>query len=852
MKKVQKLEADNFIRLLGQAHDQIKRDLERQNIQEAMTLLQDCQEGAVALGTLIEKVEGEGFRTVSLLEDYCELTFQMHESLAQKDNSGANKIYKVLKQQLVKISNSVAKDIPIRKEVVFIPYKASMWDSLESVWRAAEADPDCDAYVVPIPYYDKNPDGSFGEMHYEGVLYPKDVPVTYYKDYDFESRRPDVIFFHNPYDECNYVTSVDPYFYSTNLKKFTDKLVYIPYFVLGEIDPADRTAVEGMEHFVVLPGVMDADRVIVQSESMRQIYIDVLTRHVGANTRKAWEKKILGLGSPKIDKVLSTKKEDLDIPAEWLKIIQKPDGSWKKIVFYNTSVSALLQHNEKMLKKMQDVFRVFWENRDEVALLWRPHPLIKATISSMRPLLWAEYEKIVEKYRRERWGIYDDTADVDRAVCLSDAYYGDGSSVVNLCRVKNMLIVKQDVMYLEKRDLPVYEQVCAGKFFSAMEKVRDVLYFAQITGNKLIQYNMTTGKYKIETVFYGEPEAEKSLFIDIVRVKEKLYMIPDSANAIYEYDLISGKVQNYKLKTSDNKKRIRQKFSGAVVWNDELILIPWRYPAIIRFHLENKSLIYETGYIELLRKLRNDLRGEKPILCGRKSCTCQDKLYMLLHDTDKIIQYGLNDKKCSVISLEAPGTAFQVLCGDERSIWALAAKEKRIIRLNPDEKEKGEYIGYPENFEAIYSSFRTAVDTGDAIWCFPLLGNMVISIDKRNGHVIELKEIPQSNSPKVKRFGRYLFAKRIGNEIYAMDSVDGNLHIICISSLQVKTITLQNFHGWNRESFVKEFSSYWIGEMEEEMISLSEFIGILLERNGTIEIEQRDMNCAANIYKLVK
>ena len=35
----------------------------------------------------------------------------------------------------------------VRKEVVFLPYKASMWDSLESVWKAAEEDPDCVAYV---------------------------------------------------------------------------------------------------------------------------------------------------------------------------------------------------------------------------------------------------------------------------------------------------------------------------------------------------------------------------------------------------------------------------------------------------------------------------------------------------------------------------------------------------------------------------------------------------------------------------------------------------------------------------------------------------------------------------------
>ena len=190
----------------------------------------------------------------------------------------------------------------------------------------------------------------------------------------------------------------------------------------------------------------------MQSENMRQIYINEYikaAKEMGLTgehvDRKFLEKKFLGTGSPKIDKVLKTKKEDLEIPAEWLKIIEKTDGSWKKIVFYNTSVSALLQHSEKMLRKMESVFGIFEENRDEVALLWRPHPLIQATIESMRPQLWEEYKSIRDRYIAEGWGIYDDTADMDRAVVISDAYYGDGSSVVQLCQKAGMPVMLQNV-----------------------------------------------------------------------------------------------------------------------------------------------------------------------------------------------------------------------------------------------------------------------------------------------------------------------------------------------------------------------------------------------------------------------
>ncbi len=421
------------------------------NPQGASEALVQCQEFAIMLGNTIEAYGEDYAPLVQILEDYCENLYQMNERLL--DEIFRRKTAKKIQKQLTSLQNSIKYDLPEdKKEVVFLPYKASMWDSLESVWKAADADPNCNAYVIPIPYYDKNPDGSFKEEHYEGDLYPKDVPITRYDEYDLEARHPDVIYIHNPYDECNHVTSVHPYFYSKNLRNFTDKLVYIPYFILGEIEPDDQAAVDGMKHFCFVPGTIYADQVILQSEKMRQIYINeylkaaeqmgLLGEHID---RKFLKKKFLGTGSPKLDKVLNTRKEDLEIPEEWLKIIEKADGSWKKVVFYNTSVGALLQYAEQMLCKMESVFEIFKENRDEVALLWRPHPLIQATIESMRPQLWEEYQKIKGRYIEEGWGIYDDSADVDRAVVISDVYYGSESSVVKICQTVGIPVMIHNV-----------------------------------------------------------------------------------------------------------------------------------------------------------------------------------------------------------------------------------------------------------------------------------------------------------------------------------------------------------------------------------------------------------------------
>jgi len=347
--------------------------------------------------------------------------------------------------QYLKEDRTTKKDAGTRKEVVFFPCKASHWDAMESVWRAAVDDPDCDVYVVPVPYYYKQAGGTYSEMYYEKDLYPSYVPVTHYNDYDFSVRKPDIMFIQNPYDSYHYTMTVDPVFYATNLKLYTDKLVYIPYFMLDEFTKEDERSVQTMEYFVKTPGVVHSDVVIVQSEQMRQNYIEALVKFAGEDTRNIWEQKILGTGSPKMDKSLTEVKDTVIMPEQWRSLMKKEDGSYKKVILYNTSVSTLMEHKERMLEKIQEVFEIFKENQKDIMLLWRPHPLIRTTIEITYPELWNSYRNLVEQYRQEGWGIYDDTSDLERAIAICDAYYGDKSSVAQTCQKAGKPVMIQDV-----------------------------------------------------------------------------------------------------------------------------------------------------------------------------------------------------------------------------------------------------------------------------------------------------------------------------------------------------------------------------------------------------------------------
>lgn len=104
----------------------------------------------------------------------------------------------------------------------------------------------------------------------------------------------------------------------------------------------------------------------------------------------------------------------------------------KKIYFYNTSISGMLLNTENFLRKMQYVFQCF-EKRNDVCLLWRPHPLLETTFRSMRPQYLPVFTTLKKIFIEMNSGIFDDTPDITDSIALSDAYIGDaGTSVTSL------------------------------------------------------------------------------------------------------------------------------------------------------------------------------------------------------------------------------------------------------------------------------------------------------------------------------------------------------------------------------------------------------------------------------------
>ena len=282
-----------------------------------------------------------------------------------------------------------------------------MWDSLESVWEAASCDEECECQVVPIPYYTKDENGEFSELHYEGADFEETCPIINYKEYSLEKEQPDVMYIHNPYDQYNTVTMVEPSFFSEKLKAYGGILVYVPYYISGGCSSYENL------NIAYGKGAVKSDYIILQSEAHKEAY-------------KYWgfpERRLLVLGSPKIDAIYKHAKKEIKISDEWQEAIQE-----KKVILLNTSIISFL-NSEDWLHSVECIVKKILE-RKELALIWRPHPLLLDTCKALGKDKEEQYHSLAKRINEAVNGLIDENSDAAKAINVSRAMISDHSSLV--------------------------------------------------------------------------------------------------------------------------------------------------------------------------------------------------------------------------------------------------------------------------------------------------------------------------------------------------------------------------------------------------------------------------------------
>lgn len=275
--------------------------------------------------------------------------------------------------------------------ILFLPYQASMWDSMASIWRAAMKDPNADVRVMPLPY-DHLDSSGFVLQRCAGEVLPAEVAVEHSDTFDIRAFAPDIVYVHNLYDGSNSVTRVLPRFHSRELRRYTRLLVYVPYYIAGGRFPVEQRRQSGYPN---------ADIITLQ-----------VPDHVEALPSE-FRSRALVVGTPKADAVL-----DSCLPFD-----ARPRSGASVTVLMTTSITELLRDGQGVLRYVDQIFD-FCADRPDIHVIWRPHPLLASTILAMTPGLAPGYARLLRRADESQQVTIDLRPSYASALSAADCYVG--------------------------------------------------------------------------------------------------------------------------------------------------------------------------------------------------------------------------------------------------------------------------------------------------------------------------------------------------------------------------------------------------------------------------------------------
>ena len=807
--------------------------------------LEMCQEAAMAVGTELEEL-GDYSSIINNLEEYCERIFELSkvEIINQSEIEEVNCLIYIVKEFINKI--------PCIYHVVFLPYQISMWDCMESVWEEFKEDDKFVTSIVPIPYYTPNKKEGKWEYNYHGDEFKKRFEIIHYDNYSLEEMQPDIAVIHNAFDDRNYVTRVHQNYFTYNLKKYVDKLVYIPYYLKsGRINKTSCYLYNNIDY------------VIMQSEYIKEL-------HKGLPNYD----KMIPLGSPKLDRVTKISDEYREPQSMWREMIGN-----KKTVMLNTTIARVLVKNERLLDKLKMFFRYIKENTDDIAVIWRPHPLLMNTLLSMRVGLVDKYNELVRYFIDNEIGILDTTSCIEDTIGISDAYIGDaGSSVVNLFNAAGKPVfvldelIQEEFTEKQKKEFGIgFIEEINGTFYTTTYDYQGLYKF------KINNGYLETNEFNIEVsdvLLFKDEFHRSSNNVCIGTDKEVIYMSPINGKTFGIYNIQTNRLEY--IGTSEEEIKCSD---------------------IISYKNKVFYLSMDNGYIYILDKITKRISGNESVLreyrkerkfadCGAYNSFAVDgnNIWLCAMHTDKLLKFNMDNETYEIISIGNIDSGFTSIVKCKHEIYLAKEHTGDIIKYNIRTNRSSKY-NMPKEYLPRKNCLGQGVaqilySLGKYIIGIPMYSNLIIRLNKFTGQIefmhrdLLQEYLIEGNGYAVDGAGIFKFSKPLDEEHLMLQfSKDNKVIILNIYSMKYDELSIQV----DEETYSKVYSSLIgeyrgfnkAGEMEPfcrretKFLSIGAFLDDLV--NDRLEkiklksaeemkklVENSDGRCGRKIYELLK
>lgn len=401
-------------------------------IDQCMDLLEQSQEVTINLGNYVEKMsEAQNKsvkRIVEQLEQYCELIFQVYNYLKNDINNDKcysvdgvfEEKYRIFIECFNSVKAIIKKEIIDKKIVLFLPDNPQRWNELKKLYEYYNNKQDTEIYVIPLPIFIKNLYGEIivtdEEWKYNDRKkeYPQDINIISWdainiSDYQFEA-----IIIQNQYDGENPYLTVPTGYYAKELQNYTNNLIYVMPQGINDFCKDDITDMYGLKWSLAMPATMYADKVLIQSFDMKQIFVDYLTEFAGKETEDIWNDKIVG-----INEFIGLKQSYQETT------LQQHD---RKIILYCIGENEFAENIQLALCKVKERLNIMTQYPDKLSVAVCLYPYNICEWGICKEEQKQDIINLLEEYKISKGiQIYDYS---DIGIDNIDAYYGSPSPLI--------------------------------------------------------------------------------------------------------------------------------------------------------------------------------------------------------------------------------------------------------------------------------------------------------------------------------------------------------------------------------------------------------------------------------------
>lgn len=191
-------------------------------------------------------------------------------------------------------------------------------------------------------------------------------------------------------------------------------------------------------------------------------------------------------------------------------------------------------------------------------------------------------------------------------------------------------------------------------------------------------------------------------------------------------------------------KKIIQEDKGAfyTAWkyDNYLLLIPLKYPAIVRYNTENGELRYLSENIDTFVK-----KNEQGKIVVGGGCIYNGALYISSPTDNFMFRLDIENFSSEVIELPEQNSFRCIgMLEHKGRLWLIPVKGMKIICWDPNTKETREFSNFPSDFQCIHPILGQICDENpfgsftihrDEIFLSPLCANMYIKLNTITGEL---------------------------------------------------------------------------------------------------------------------